>query len=110
MNTQHTPGPWHIVNNNSAIHDRVTKFDKDGARIGDTPMGIATIEIQCTDERKVANARLIAAAPELLDALINIVNNLDSGAFQITVMDDGEPHPGNLDGIRELIKKATGAQ
>lgn len=66
MIIKHTPGTWHIAGNE--IHDRQTRYDKDGARTGETPNAICTIEIMPLGQQ-TANARLIAACPELLDAL-----------------------------------------
>lgn len=62
----HTPGPWQIVG--SEIHDRRCSFDEFGARTGSTPNSICEVHIvphAATD----ANARLIAAAPDLLAEL-----------------------------------------
>ena len=65
MNVQHTPGPW--VVNSGAV------FTEPGAPIANmvrdetaTAAGIAPCE-------RDKNARLIAAAPELLETLENLV-------------------------------------
>jgi len=69
----HTPGPWVAVGNE--VHDKATLFDERGARMGETPNRIAVVEYPygevdyAHDATKEANARLIAAAPELADAL-----------------------------------------
>lgn len=65
-NTAHTPGPWFVVGRE--IHDRITEFDESGARIGSTPNSIAEIHVMPFGNQE-ANARLIAAAPEMADAL-----------------------------------------
>lgn len=73
--TQHTPAPWKIdaecsaVGNNFCIHDTV-----DNLHIAET------LQIFGQDE---ANARLIAAAPELLYALENLlaVKNCEGGTM-----------------------------
>ena len=59
----HTPGPWHV--------ERHTDYDKD----------IIIIEPRCmidnddVDQAEAeANARLIAAAPDLLESLVLLVN------------------------------------
>ena len=63
MSTQHTPGPWAIFN--STILPDAT-FGIDGAD------GSAVVFFGFDDNsgiRKIEDARLIAAAPELLEAL-----------------------------------------
>ena len=73
METKHTPGPWHA--SGIEVFDHNPQFDEKGARIGDTPNMICKIEYPYGDvcfrhgATKEANARLIAAAPELLEAL-----------------------------------------
>jgi hypothetical protein len=69
-----TKGTWCIVGD--AIHNRETKFDQTGARIGDTTMRICTIDIQPYKGESEANAKLIAAAPDLLSTLIEIKHKL----------------------------------
>ena len=69
MNTQdkaqHTPGPWRLRHN--GIHDgdrTVTSNTRD----------IADLDGGCNDDTEIyANARLIAAAPELLAALTELL-------------------------------------
>ena len=58
----HTPGPWFVAPSGTTVHDKRVWFDEHGARCGDTPN-------ICIDAETPANARLIAAAPELLAAL-----------------------------------------
>lgn len=108
MTTKFTPGPWHV----SAIsqHDGSVSIAKDrfvvclvtnAASIFDVVQGH-------TPEAQFANARLIASAPELLEALeIMIV-----GACAV-----GVPHAGErkvlqdaVDHARATINKATGEQ
>ncbi|MBI7352836.1 hypothetical protein JEV04_15400 [Pseudomonas aeruginosa] len=64
---KHTPGPW-FVNG----HETYTKYVE--ARIG---AGLLQEVAACgpteQQEQQEANARLIAAAPELLDALVNLL-------------------------------------
>lgn len=58
----HTPGPWFVAPSGTTVHDKRVWFDEHGARCGDTPN-------ICIDAETPANARLIAAAPDLLAAL-----------------------------------------
>ena len=71
QNASNTPGPW-FLQNGREIHDKDTQFDASGARIGDTPNLIATVDCFNTE----ANGCLIAAAPELLEALIGLLPNV----------------------------------
>lgn len=63
-----TPAPWHLVNGNE-IHDRETKFNDNGGRIGETPNLVAIEKFP----NGSANADFIANSPAdiqfLLDAL-----------------------------------------
>jgi hypothetical protein len=77
--TKHTPGPWY----QSSAHVPTVHYDEvaDGA-------GVLVADCWTSDraaEERDANARLIAAAPELLEALAEIVNRLG-----INPMDDDE--------------------
>ena len=74
---KHTPGPWFA-----------TKFNPVTGDIDDCYLyvepGIAVIErkVKGRDQHDAANARLIAAAPDLLEALSEIIN--DGGKFVMT--------------------------
>ena len=61
----HTPAPWHVEDHLLDDDPRLT--------IESRERSIA--KIQLPDERDTANALLIAAAPDLLAALMNIVKN-----------------------------------
>ena len=79
MITAHTPGPWTVEKDIGSTSSRVT------FRIGgniqaaiSSEQGIATTNAPAlmSVEEAEANARLIAAAPELLAALQTLVNSL----------------------------------
>ena len=83
---KHTPGPWEVI------------IDDDGNPLSGRPMVAATPELDCAivhwdgfvqpywrsargDKEIHANARLIAAAPDLLEALercLNFIENSES--------------------------------
>jgi len=66
MKAQHTPGLWKI----DGAGNEVSSRSKSIAHVyGHLPSGYAS-EVEWSIE-DLANARLIAAAPELLDALLN---------------------------------------
>jgi hypothetical protein len=89
MSTPHTPGPWEL------IHDR---SNKQYAIVTHNDAGPIQMVIAKTDnhskatsiERQGANARLIAAAPAMLDALAYVVNwhrEHDSGEGELFGLD-----------------------
>lgn len=68
-NTKHTPGPWEVDElNNTTVWGKKQRFNMLVAKCGD-----AQIILQ---EEAEANARLIAAAPELLEACKKVKSDL----------------------------------
>ena len=84
MSTQHTPGPWQ--------YKRTSGFD-----YGSTAYWVPGI---CTNIDTEANARLIAAAPELLEALKAVLDN--------PYREGTASHERVKDIARAAIAKATG--
>jgi hypothetical protein len=95
MTQQHTPGPWH-KELGSYIYARTSK--------------VADAYFAQTESERTANARLIAAAPELLTALQEVVRVFDSHPSSITdtVWVTGESPETLYDHCRAAIAKATG--
>ena len=100
----HTPAPWHV----GAGNGEGSVFSADG-RMRLTDKGTALYPV-CTvidfDGEAEANARLIAAAPELLEALIDcgsvlqsIENQIKGKSVAITLV---------LEKFRAVITKVTG--
>ena len=117
MSTKHTPGPWVAEcdpsNNNSEIATIAWVADwcvgiptpgYPGGNYRDTEYGLAE-----------ADARLIAAAPDLLKALRSVIDALESRE-DVYDGSDGEPRPNEAmsllsefgDVARAAIAKATG--
>lgn len=96
---KHTPGPWQL--------DSVVTTIKAGDRIvaNTEPLQavFGTGLRECTEEEKVANARLIAAAPEMLETLKQVAKLVSY--FPST--DQGIEAIGSL---HTAITKATGAK
>jgi hypothetical protein len=103
---KHTLGPWHVV------------IDDDGNPLSGRPGVFASDELDCGivhwdgfiqpywrsargDKEIHANARLIAAAPELLEALEAIVATWDGPKYNHFMR-------GNIDRARAAIAKAKG--
>lgn len=69
MANQHTPGPWKWDESRDEI------FDHDGAQIA------AIQHYRVADEAISANARLIASAPELLEALKRFASAMEQRSY-----------------------------
>ena len=106
-NTKHTPGPWSISSacKNAINAERNNKL----IGIGTTYHDPDSVYFIGQDEA-IANARLIAAAPELLEALksaASLANELAlAKLFPGTVLNDDKVNE-LLDKYREIIAKAT---
>ena len=95
--THFTPGPWRVITDESAA--QVTGFpciESDGYTVVGVEGMYGDID---TD---FANARLIAAAPDMLEALRGVVSEYDNP-------DNGRTLRWAVDDARDAITKATGA-
>lgn len=97
MNTSHTPGPWTAL-----LRAPATIVDKRGCRVA------LCCEMPGQDDNEMfANARLLAAAPNLLSALRNCLEALED---QLQY-DDPEDEPSlereAFDAACAAIEKAT---
>ena len=107
MKAKHTPGPWYALRGQRNISIR----HKTGDRL--LPMvNVASVRGQfptdCPYGSSEANARLIAAAPELLDALIALLGVAPSKAPGAgLIVEAEEKHANALQAARAAIKKAT---
>jgi len=66
MEAKHTPGPWYQGTGEQqyCVYDKKCWINPDGSRGGETP----NLVIVVSPADAVANARLVAAAPDLLEA------------------------------------------
>jgi len=67
MSGSHTPGPWHIFEKEAHKGQGILHIVEEG---GDPYLEIATL--MAHKEELEANARLMAAAPEMLEALEDV--------------------------------------
>ena len=97
-----TPGPWHLrLSNNATPHIEHGDCFRD--EVGELDNRICVMPAEIVQSfNSFANAQLIAAAPELLEALQAIVNS--AAANQAAVI-----YP-LIDDARAAIAKATGEQ
>lgn len=108
MGTKYTPGPWEVtqidcLGNEVVEYGNVRPVNRH--MFGhETSLPIADFYLWDMPEQK-ANALLIAAAPELLEALEMIVNEADSYTART-----GKPVYNWLDQARAAIAKAKGEE
>jgi hypothetical protein len=89
MTERHTPGPWEVTRTSSMEIFIRHPSDMDGRK----PGYFAEVRRFTSDDAEVeANARLISAAPDLLAALVEIVETLGN--------------PGTLAKAKDAIAKA----
>lgn len=88
METKHTPGPWTILGADYA----------EGAHVSIVPPNAAQVASVKKFDNWQANARLIAAAPDLLAACIGALQSADEMGIECPGADD----------LRAAIAKATG--
>jgi len=69
-----TPGPWHVVPESEALHRWVVANYK-----GDSVASCQPAGPWITDKEADANVKLIAAAPAMLAALREVIDNLTDG-------------------------------
>ncbi len=82
---KHTPGPWVVDKAPSTIGGNGFTVRAGGALICTAFPGASTDRIEPVAE---LNARLIAAAPEMLEALCALVLNIDAGGATLDAMRD----------------------
>lgn len=124
MNTQHTPGPWFTVERYSG---GLSVIDQRGfqhinvkffAPVFDVcpdklsfPHWSDSPYLEISDEEQAANARLIAAAPELLEVLQWIrpfIRKSEEGSDMVTQHVDWVQFRKWIDCVDAAIAKATG--
>ena len=83
MNTKHTPGPWRVGTDDRSIFT-VRGTTSAGMQHSATAAGCASLN----DADLRANARLIAAAPELAEALLCVIACLSQPVQSTDIGDD----------------------
>ena len=95
MTAAHTPGPWTVAPTNSGLMIRSEA----------QPGYLAEIRYAKDERQHKANARLIAAAPALAEALRAIIEQHDSGASYIAGY-DASHFIAALESARAALKQA----
>ena len=111
--SKHTPGRWIVRHASYGRNGCVIMDELYVARDGDNMSIAADISDPETGEFSMANARLIAAAPDLLDALIAADTQMQM-AYECLIdyrHDEAMLHLGAMSRIRKMaIAKAKGEQ
>lgn len=110
--SKYTPGPWEVHNQtdvftaNGAMNAAGVRCDdNDGWLVADCAVSITMVdgeEETLETKEQIANARLIAAAPELLDAIEHLIPLMPSDA-------DGYDRA-IWENAKAIIAKATGKE
>lgn len=101
MERKHTPGPWTLYETTNA--DDAGEFEVDAP-------DYETVALVYASENLVANAALIAAAPDMYEALRGALAFFENEARR-ELHDDGEVSgwvDGNRDAIRAALARAEG--
>ena len=95
----HTPGPWAATRdteNSSKFFIKPSTFWQRGRTFGYKPLAVVDLDKRmAASSSAAANARLIAAAPDLLEALQGFIEGAEAIGW-------------NTDKARAAIAKATG--
>lgn len=109
----HTPGPWQFGEGNVEFRWEVNSVSVDGSLWA----AVADIEANSLGSRKVtaeearSNARLIAAAPEMLAALLAAKDELISLYEEVYPSDESDNHAtAIIDKVIAVINKARGME
>jgi hypothetical protein len=96
MNTKHTPGPWFTdVADPAFVNYNIYASDTK----------ICTMGIDMGVEEEAANARLIAAAPDMLEALEIALSDLEQAQNETDI-----DFRGSIEIARAAITKATNSR
>ena len=90
---KYTPAPWEIRHNAFGIHGIVSTVNE----------CVVLERISVKSDQDEANARLISASPELLEALKTLLSLHDAQVFV------KRPWEETFEEVRQLIAKAEGA-
>jgi len=105
MSAAYTPGPWRVSPNSPTIILKDNRpISHDGISIG-SASGYTNSGFFPSYEEAIANARLMAVAPELLDALQWAIKFIDIYAAKAA-----GPATPELNRARAAIAKVLGAQ
>ncbi len=111
MNSKHTPGPW--ITTPTFSHVFRNEGEHDGV-ICAMPRNDSPIQWVCDPAslENSANARLIAAAPDLLEALKEVIQSVENWACACEINGEGKNNAAAVyvRNARQAIAKAEGKE
>jgi hypothetical protein len=107
MKTQHTPAPWYHVDGFSGDYIMTSEDPRKGNYIASLRANDGSLFEGITSKQLQANARLIAAAPELLETLMVILNHITQSNVDFNYKGVIVPKNDILKYIEQAIQKAT---
>ena len=117
MTSTHTPGPWLVnfeQNKFDSRHSKVQVVDGSSASLnnGGLPLVLANVNAMPFNDESVplANARLIASAPELLSTLEELLETAESLNDWLISDDSINGEHELFQKVRAMISKAKGLQ
>lgn len=115
IKTKHTPGPWEVSGPSGAYpweryaitgKAQPDQIREDGHIIRGRPVTIARVQAEASKATTDANARLIKEAPNLLAALVDLVENMEAKSG-LTDFGSHDFHKDTAQ-ARKAIAEATG--
>lgn len=108
MTTKHTPSPWIAENGMVYAFDEFDRVNRFSVMItgGYSSAPVYGDRVRTTPEELTANARLIAAAPDMLAALQNAAGLLDTPLGR-RLFDGSDFYQDVIESIRTAITKTT---
>lgn len=109
MNAKHTPGPWIVASDKTSVL-AITPVDMDDQRPCPKVVDCASGYDAMSYDEAQANARLIAAAPDLLVVAEQALAAFSYLGIRATTKEDREEFKRRELVARDAIAKATGSQ
>ena len=103
----HTPGPWAYDADSCEVFG--TTEDRSCGWVAKVVGGDSN-DCRLPDDERVANARLVACAPEMLDALRMAADALDLAQAQVDSENDRHNLCKRLVAVKRVIAKAEGSE
>ena len=104
---KHTPGPWKVVYEEIKGDPKHSIYTTENKYIADVPVGFyhggLKLHLHDTSDHAEANANLIAAAPDLLEACQELINRADEISEETE--DYGKLIADSIIKIMEAVKK-----